>query len=295
MTSEMSVDELDAPFGAVVNGVDVSRLGPGEMKTLTEVLYANRLIVLKGQSLDKAAYLRFGRSWGEPIPHVLDHMRMPGFPELLVVGNTEQKDKDNAIRNGAALWHTDQSYEAVPATATMLYSIQAPAVGGETQFCDMARAYDALSDDMKARIGSLEVAHKYGRGKLRADDLDVNPLANDDQDSRVPVIYHPLVMEHPITSRPTLYALGHGAHAIKGMSDGESAALLEELKTHVLQEAFIYRHRYEVGDIAIWDTLQTMHRATPIDYVSDADTARLLWRISVRGIPQVYEGRSADQ
>ena len=126
-------------------------------------------------------------------------MRMPGYPELMTVGNTEERDRDSKIRNGAALWHTDQSYDRVPASATMLYSIIAPREGGQTQFCDMASAYDALDADTRRRIETIEVAHKCGRGKRLAGEAEVNPIINEDQDRRVPPVYHPLVMRHPVT------------------------------------------------------------------------------------------------
>ena len=102
---------------------------------------------------------------------------------------------------------------------------------------------------MKSRIAKLEVAHKYGKGKRRADELIVNPIINEDQDRRVPPIYHPLVLAHPITGRKALYALGHGAYGIKDMDDTEAEILIETLKDHVLQEKYIYRHKYAVGDL----------------------------------------------
>ncbi|MEM7251986.1 MAG: TauD/TfdA family dioxygenase [Pseudomonadota bacterium] len=282
----------DAAFGAAVFDIDLARgVSPEEMRALTGALYEHRVLVIKDQNLKQENYLAFGREWGTPIPHVLDHMRMPGFPELLVVGNTEEKDRANAIRNGAALWHTDQSYEAQPASATMLYSIKAPAHGGQTQFCDMAGAYDALDASEKVRIERLKVAHKYGQGRRGNDEQAANPIINADQDDRVPVVFHPLVMNHPVSERPALYALGHGAHGIQGMPDDEADELIESLKAHVLQEQFIYRHTYAIGEVAIWDTWQTMHRATPIDFATAERTERLLWRISVRGIPNIYQSK----
>ena len=183
---------LDAVLGAEIRGVDISAgVGDPLMRTFTDALYAHRVIVIKEQRLDEGRYLRFGRQWGTPIPHVLDHMRMPGYPELMTVGNTEKRDEESKIRNGAALWHTDQSYEKVPASATMLYSIIAPERGGETQYCDMATAYDNLDAETRQRIDGLEVAHKYGRGKRRAGEPPVNPIINDEQDQRVPPVYPP--------------------------------------------------------------------------------------------------------
>ena len=287
------VTPLDAALGAEIRGIDLGdAIGDSLMRVLTGALYEHRVIVIRKQTLVEAQYLRFGRQWGEPIPHVLDHMRMPGYPELMTVGNTEERDRDSKIRNGAALWHTDQSYDRVPASATMLYSIIAPREGGQTQFCDMASAYDALDADTRRRIETIEVAHKYGRGKRLAGEAEVNPIINEDQDRRVPPVYHPLVMRHPVTGRKAFYAVGHGAFAVKGMPDDEAEALLDSLKAHVLQEQHIYRHRYTAGDLVVWDTLQTMHAATPIDIATSRENARLLWRISVRGRPAVLSQAS---
>jgi alpha-ketoglutarate-dependent taurine dioxygenase len=285
----MIVNPLYGEFGAEARGLDVAEdLDDATFKALAEALYGHRLLVIRGQRCDKEAYLRFGRRWGAPIPHVLDHMRMPGYPEMLVVGNTEEKDRKPEIRNGAALWHTDQSYDRVPASATMLYALQVPDGGGPTLFCDMAAAYDGLDAATKRRIDGLEVAHSYGAGKLRPDDLRVNPIINQKQRDEVPVTYHPLVLPHHVSGRPALYALGHGAHGIKGLPDDEAEKLLDGLKEHCLQPKYVHAHRYDVGDIAIWDTFQTMHKAVPIEVAKGKSDARLLWRISVRGKPDVY-------
>ncbi len=279
---------LDAAFGAEIHGVELADdIADRDMRTLVEALHAHRVIVIRDQGLDKDRFLRFGRQWGDPIPHVLDHMRMEGYPELMTVGNTEERDRDAKIRNGAALWHTDQSYEKVPASATMLYSILAPREGGETQFCDMAGAYDSLDAPTRERIDSLEVAHKYGRGRRIAGEVEVNPIINDDQDRRVPPVHHPLVMRHPVTGRKALYAIGHGAYAVRNMASAEAGALLDSLKAHALREKHIYRHHYRRGDLVIWDTLQTMHAASPIAFATSPENARLLWRISVRGLPKI--------
>ncbi len=282
-------ERLPGNFGVAIRGIDGAKgLDDATFRALTETLYEHRVFALKDQSFDKDSYLAFGRRWGEPIPHVLDHMRMPGYPELLTVGNTEKRDRDVAIRNGAALWHTDQSYEAVPASATMLYSIKTPETGGQTRYCDMAAAYEGLDATTKARIDGLVVAHAYGAGKRGEGEIAANPLRTDDQHARAPVVHHPLVLRHPITGHKALYALGHGAHGIQGMDDGEAEALLDELKDHVLREKFCYAHAYEVGELVIWDTFSTMHAAVPIDFADGPDNERLLWRISVRGRPDVH-------
>jgi len=285
-----TINRLNSNFGVEIRGIDLAQnRSEATLRMLAENLYQHQVIVIREQNLEKDQYLDFGRQWGTPIPHVLDHMRMEGYPEMMTVGNTEQRDRESRIRNGAALWHTDQSYEAVPASATMLYSIKAPAKGGETQFCNMHMAYEALPAERKSQLQSLKVKHKYGYGRRRPGELDVNPLINDDQDNRVPPVLHPMVMTHPVVQRKMLYALGHGAYGISDMADDQAYGLIESLKDHVLQEKFIYRHRYAVGDLVIWDTLQTMHSATPIDIPGSEQEQRLLWRISVRNKPVIYQ------
>ena len=73
------------------------------------------------------------------------------------------------------------------------------------------------------------------------------------------------------------------------MPDDEGKSLLSDLKTHALQDKYIYEHKYEIGDLAIWDTQMTLHCAKPIDLPKGATTERQLWRISVRGKPGIYQ------
>ena len=285
----MDIRPLDANFGAEISGIDLNNpLNDETWRTLTDALYANRIIVIRNQSLDKETYYQFGQKLGDPIPHVLNHLRMPDYPAMMVVGNTDEKDKTEAIRNGTVLWHTDQSYEAVPASATMLHAIKVPQTGGRTQICNMVKAYEDLDGDARMRLETLQVAHQYGRGKLRPEEFRASPIMTSEQQEKLPTFYHPLVMPHPITGLKALYAVGQTSYAIKGMEDNEAIALLEQLKDHVLQEKYIYRHKYRVGDIAIWDTFQTLHSGEMIDVATGESDARLMWRISVRGKPAIY-------
>jgi alpha-ketoglutarate-dependent taurine dioxygenase len=285
----MEIRTLDSHFGAEILGIDLRDATDNDlMHALTQVLYENRVIIIRNQSFTEESYLEFGRHWGTPIPHVLDHLRMHRYPALMVVGNTEQKDQVETVRNGTALWHTDQSYEAIPASATMLYAIKVPTIGGETQICNMVAAYQELDRTVKRRLDSLEVAHQYGRGKLRSFEFMASPITTEKQQDQLPTFYHPLVMRHHITGEKALYAVGQSSYGIKGMEDDKALELLEQLKDHVLQEKYIYRHKYEVGDVAIWDTFQTLHSGRQIGIATCEENSRMLWRISVRGKPRIY-------
>lgn len=284
------VRPLDAPFGVQVKGIDCAKpIGDDSMHQLADLLHHNRLLVFKHQRFEPAEYLRFGEHWGRPHPHVLDHLRMPGFPGIMAIGNTEEKDREDNVRNGAAFWHTDQAYEAEPSSATMLYCLKAPASGGETQIADMVAAYESLDPELKHRIDGVRAVHLYGASSGRDGEALAAWFKDDAQQQRVPAVTHRLARPHPVTGQKALYGVAGTAYAVEGMSETEGTALLEALKAHALQEQFIYRHAYEPGDVAIYDTAMTLHSGTPIEVAAGPETERLLWRISVKGRPPALQ------
>lgn len=286
----MQIRKLDAPFGAEISGIDLADgIDEHGMRALTEALYENRMIVIRGQSLTPEQYLAFGRQWGTPRPHVLSHLRMKGYPELLEIGNTAEHAKDDENRNGAVFWHTDQSYEIEPVSTTMLYSLKVPRTGGETMLADMVAAYEALDPETKEDLDRKVGLHFYGGASGRGDEKIAAPLATKEQVDEVPPCEHPIVRQHPVTGHKALYAVAGTAIGVDGMADQAGQALLARLKAHVTQDRFIYKHKYEIGDIAMWDTLSTLHSAVPIDLPNSPEEERLLLRISVKGLPAIYQ------
>lgn len=289
MTTITPINE--SGFGAAITGVDLARgLSDDVMRTITGALYEHRFVVIKNQSLDKQQYFHFGQQWGDLLIHVLDYLRMPDIPEMMAIGNTEAKDQDDDVRNGANLWHTDGSYKEEPTAMTMLYAIKAPAVGGQTLLCDMVNAYAGLDDETRRQIDDLRAHHFYGRAKVRANERPPSPLKTQDQVDRVPSVINPLVLTHPISGKRALYAVSHSPYEIDGLDAAETEKLLDDLKDHATSDAFVHWHKYEVGDILIFDCLATMHRSAPMDTADtpDADNARLLWRLSTKGTPLIY-------
>ena len=282
-------------FGVEVEGIDLSEpLGETQARTLVDLVSGEHVAVIRGQALDKASFDRFGRLWGQPIDFFFTPDLDPDYPALIRISNSP--DLDVARRDGASFWHTDGSYEYLPASYTMLYGVEAPAVGGETLFADLTAAYEALPAATRLLADSLMVRHKLVGGKRGPDET---PLALDpdrpDRDGGVrarkraqeqPI--HPLVLTHPITGRKGLYALAGTPFAIEGMSAAEGEALLDELKAHALQDRFIIRAKAGAGDVLIWDNLCCLHRATPLEYSAEAGKRRVLLRISTNGVPPAY-------
>lgn len=281
---------LSENFGVEIQSIDVSNptFSNEDMKALLNVLYENRVIVLKNQELSEEDFIAFAKRVGTPIPHVLEHRRLPGYPEIYPITNiTKDGEKPEY---GAAHWHTDQSYEQEPSSVTMLYSLQAPETGGETQFCDLMSAYEALPQSIQDKIDNLEVEHLYGTGIAARDgDLPPTPLKGQEQHDAVPATLHPLVRNHPVTGKKTLYSIAGTSQGIKGMKKKDAQNLLRELGDHAFKDPFISKHHHRVHDLVLWDNPTTMHAATPISTATGPRDTRLIHRISVRGIPSVFE------
>jgi taurine dioxygenase len=280
----MDVQPLASGFGARVRGVDLRRpLDDVTVRALVDTLHRYRVMLLPEQSLDPAQFVRYGLYFGRPHPHVLEHKRLAGHPDILLLSNVFQNGEPVGIFDGARFWHTDNSYEAEPASATILYSIAAPQNGGDTLIADMVMAYDALPAAMRSRIDGLTAVHSYQAGGADGE------LADDAQRRRVSTVDHPLVRRHPATGRKSLYAVAGSIRGIRGMAQEEAEVLLAELRAHALKPEFRYAHHYAVGDVIAWDTLQTLHTATEIDPATGPHDTRLLHRISVKGMPPLLQ------
>jgi len=175
-----------------------------------------------------------------------------------------------------AHWHSDDSYQPVPCSLTILYGVEVPPTGGDTQFTNMYAAYDALPAATKERIAPLKVVHAYNSSRKGT---RIATLSGAEQE-KVPGAVHPLVRTHPETGRRALYLNPNRMEQIVGMSRAESDRLLDELIAHATQPQFQYRHKWRRGDILIWDNRCTMHKANA-DYPDGAK--RLMQRIIVQG------------
>ena len=262
----MEVSKLaGGSFGCEVRGIDVQALSEAEAARLVELLYAEHVLVVRGQQLEPAEYVRFGSRFGEPAGYVRKAVRndrtVEGFPTVFIVANSPRTPQQ--LREDANHWHTDGSFNPEPNNVTMLYTVEAPRVGGETMFADMAVAYDALSPLEKLLLEGLPVRHYMFAGKPMGDEvMPANPFSEEDK-ARMQEVLQPIVRAHPATGRKALYAVSGSAICIEGMPRERNDAILAHLKTHATLERFSRQCKGELGDILIWDNWATMHRARP--------------------------------
>ena len=200
----------------------------------------------------------------------------PGYPEVYIVSNVldGKGEPIGALGDGDAAWHTDMSYAPRPPDASMLYALEIPAHGGDTWFCSMKAALASMPRTLVERIANLDIKHDgtYDSGGYLRKGLAPS------SDPRTSVgTAHPIVIEHPVSGEPALY-LGRRLNAyVIGLELADSERLLDEVWSFVDTE--IYRHRWALGDLVLWDNRTTMHRRDAFD----PKARRVLHRTQIKG------------
>jgi taurine dioxygenase len=272
----IQVRRLGPQIGAEILGVDVRQLDDAAFATIYRAWLDHNVVVVPGQELEIADFLRYSRRFGVVVPHPSKSTRHPDYPEITMLG-VNKYGADGALdmaiyRRGAEGWHTDGAYDQEPFKATQLYALAVPSTGGDTLFASMYAAYDALPARLRSRLEGVSGAFTYG-GRRKATAL----LNEEDRDWKP--VYHPILRTHPETGRMGLYFDPGKIVAIEGADRAESDALIDELTGYMIQPEGEYRHRWRRGDIVIWDNRCSYHRAAG-DYPPEED--RIHWRVSIK-------------
>jgi len=214
--------------------------------------------------------------FGDPQVQLLEDYRSSDVPTISIIASdqTDRRGDGRRIVFGGD-WHTDDSYMAAPARATVLYANTLPASGGDTLFADTTAAYDALAPSDRAGLDGLRVVHTYQSRR----NVNAVPTRSASEQDLTPPVDHPLVRTAPATGRRSLYLNPNRMERVLGLDDATSDRLLDRLIVHATQERFVYRHVWRPHDVVIWDNARSMHRASA-DY---GDARREMHRILLRG------------
>ncbi|MCH9671829.1 MAG: TauD/TfdA family dioxygenase [Gammaproteobacteria bacterium] len=285
--TEINVLPSGSACGAEVRGVDISR--PLSEPTFAQVrgaFFEHGMLVFRDQSISERQQIDFTARFGEPDQYVLSEYQAQGYPEILLISNLQREGKNIGLADAGTTWHTDSSYLPTPPLATLLYAREVPMqngrVLGDTIFTSAAAAYDALTDATKATIEGLTATHWYhGKHQARAKlgRSDRNAPKPSEAEKLAPVD-HPIVRTHPVTGRKALYVAQGECIGIAGWDEDKALALIDELAEHTVSTAFHYRHRWQAGDLVIWDNCQLQHLAIK-DYA--LPLRRLMHRTQVKG------------
>ena len=276
----MDIHRLDPRFGAEVTGLDLSRtLDSATRARINSIFVDNVVMCFRGQSFDRPeTFVRAAENLGRPMAPVTATWRLPGFDviEELTSHATDKRTGGNEPLRRGGSWHTDHSNLERPPKATVLYAIEVPAVGGNTEFTNLVLACDALDDATREMIRGRRVFHAYQ--SRRAPRKLLTRTKEEERGSSG--CWQPLVRRHPESGRSALYLNPMRCDEVEGLDREEGDALLDRLYAHCDQPRFQYSHRWRPGDVLIWDNRSALHQAT-FDF--DPSKRRYLHRIMLHG------------
>ena len=277
----MTIDPIEKHIGARVSGVDLSKpLTPDEAARIEAAMDAYAVLVFPGQAItdeqQKAFTVNFGPiedARGGNVTKPQDKRLAEGLNDVSNLGKDGKplpKDSRQHLFNiGNMLWHSDSSFRAVPAKYSILSARVVNPVGGNTEFANMRAAYEALDDATKAEIEDMVCEHSlmYSRGVLGFLEF------TDAEKEMFKPVRQRLVRRHPSTGAKSLYLSSH-AGAIDDMAMPAARILLRDLNEHATQPRFVYVHKWQAGDLVMWDNQQTMHRVRRYDESQPRDMRR---------------------
>jgi taurine dioxygenase len=274
----LRVTDLSDHVGSEIAGLDLADRQDAATVALLRAACAERVILLfrDQDKLPPGGYLQFAQHFGgRPDLHSQRHYCLPDHHEIFVVGNaTEGGKKVGASRVGLN-WHTDHYHLPEPGLFTFLHAVQVPRTAGDTRYANGMAAFDALPNEIRARIDGMNVLHSRAR-LFRELFPEATEDAMEEERRKVPDVVHPLVRLHPELNRHGLYLGGEWGSTIQGLDEAESQALFTQLLNHLIQDEFCYQHAWKPGDVLMSDNRCSMHRASEWD---EAAEQRRLHRI----------------
>jgi taurine dioxygenase len=250
----IEVRPVAGALGAEVHGADLAKpLGTATVAEIRRAFLEHLVIFFRGQDLDLAQYMEFARNLGTPVEYPFVN-GMPGFPQVIEVKKLEHEKS-----NFGGIWHSDTSYLDQPPMGSMLLAREVPPYGGDTLFANQYLAYESLSEGMKGLLAVLKgvnTSAKADVSKTREDRIRSDGREEARKDFAAE---HPVVRTHPETGRKALYInVAHTAR-FSGMTEEESAALLNFLFQHQVRPEFTCRFSWQPGSIAFWDNRCAQH------------------------------------
>ena len=274
----MNIEPTQATLGATVTGVNLNSLDNEQWQAIEAAWYEYAVLVFPAQHIEEDAHIALGERIG-PLEELMTNRKAVPISNRKADGSSVDLSSDHfQILKGNEGWHTDSTYMPVSARASILSAQAVPAEGGETEWADMRAAFDALDQSTQERIRDMAAYHSlfYSQAKVGHKPQKGASYGLDDQN--IPL--RPLVKSHPVTGCPTLF-IGRHAHGIPGLSDAESESLLEELTAFACQPPRVFAHKWQSGDVVMWDNRCVLHRARPYDY----SQPRIMRHVRVAGDP----------
>lgn len=244
--------------------------------------------LLRGQRLSPGQLLKFAHRLGVPLPPYRPQYSVPGYAEVVQVGNLAEGGIASVYLNrGGVEWHTDSPGSSHPAGCSLLYCLESdiPDGGGETGFASTVSGYRALLEVTKAKIADLKLVHSFNtfNDQVAAYEDSVVPAQDGELRERNADTVDPLVQTHPLTGEPLVYVSHAMVKGFEGIGLEEGRTLIEDLVGQMTQPDRIYKHRWQPGDLMVFDNRSCLHTPFPYAYDDYPRTRRLLYQVIIGG------------
>ena len=270
----IKIKKVSGAIGAIIEDVQLDEnLDKNTSNEIYDAFLKHQVIFFRNQNFTSESLVSFAKRMGTPIiyPFVKG---LESFPEI-----TPILKKETDVNNFGGIWHSDTTYQDEPPKGTMLYALEVPEFGGDTEFSNQYLAYENLSEEMKLFLEKQKAVYISGKGKVTKTRSDVMKHSSVGLKSDELEAIHPVVRTHPETKKKSLYI--NEAHTINfvGMTVEESTPILEFLFKHQIKSEFTCRFKWKKGSVSIWDNRCSIHN--PInDYHG---SRRLMHRITFQG------------
>ena len=278
----MKITPLSDVLGAEITGIDVGSLDDSSFKQVREAFLKHHMLVFRDQDLSVASQATFSNRFGDMDVHIQKESAHPERPEVQILSNKKVNGKYVGSPSAGDNWHTDLQYTDIPTMCTLLYAVETPEEGGDTEWANMYLAYETLPENTKERLDGLKARHSFNR--FRNKRVEVPEVYKGQGQKRYvdvapPDAIHPVVRTHPETGRKALYVSPAFTVALEDMTVAESKPILEHLHAVGHSPEFCYRHRWLPGDLVLWDNRSVQHYAVH----DHGDATRTLHRITIQG------------
>jgi alpha-ketoglutarate-dependent 2,4-dichlorophenoxyacetate dioxygenase len=264
----LQVRSLHTDFGLEIRDVDLAApLDDARFAAIENALQQHSVLLFRGQSLNDARQLDFSRRFGDLEYGHVAYGRDGSIEYVGRIGNIDAdgrqlpaKHEKVVFSTGNEMWHSDSSFREIPARFSLSYAYEVTPRGGELEFVSTRPAYARLDSELQASIEDLVVIHDYvySRSKVGRDVVSASLAAS------LPPVRQRLVRTNHIAGAKNYYVGSH-ARSIEGWDDRDARRLLDDLVARATQEPCRYRHRWQVGDLLIWDNRCVLHRGLPYD------------------------------
>ncbi|MDP3138525.1 MAG: TauD/TfdA family dioxygenase [Burkholderiaceae bacterium] len=272
----MRIVDIPGPLGAEVSDFNpLAPLSSDEVRQIDEALGRRLVLRFRGHPFSARQFGAFAGQLGELQPHIAKQYHHPEDPNIVLMTNQDAQGNYDPVGGARGEgWHSDNTFEWIPAKATLLHSLAIPDSGGNTKFANMALAYQTLPASLRRQVDGRYGTFCLGGRTALNTQLVAGRLP--------PAVVHPLIRIHPQTGLPGVFANPTHSLGIVGMNESDANALLDELFAWCEREEFQWHQVWAVADTVMWDNRGAWHQAAG-EY--PRNQLRKFIRTTLRGTP----------